>query len=51
MIPFANSQDYLRVMKNAKLVSYPSLGHLPHEEGVAETIGALRAFLTANTPT
>ena len=50
MIPFANSQDYLRVMKNAKLVSYPRLGHLQQEEGPAETIGALRAFLTANTP-
>lgn len=51
MIPFANSQDYLRVIKNAKLVSFPTLGHLPHEEGAVETVGALRAFLATNTPT
>ncbi len=49
MIPFANSGDYLRLIKNASLVSYPKLGHLPHEEGASESITALREFLLATS--
>ena len=45
MIPLANAQDYLRVMQQARLVSFPGVGHLPHEEAPAESLPALRSFL------
>jgi pimeloyl-ACP methyl ester carboxylesterase len=47
MIPFANSNDYLKAINGSKLVSFKGVGHLPHEEAPEESIGAVRDFLTA----
>ncbi len=32
MIPSRNSEDYLRVMRNAKVIKFPKASHLLHEE-------------------
>lgn len=45
MIPVANSADYLKAIKDARLLSIPHAGHLPHEEAPERAIGAVRAFL------
>ena len=45
MIPVSNAQDYLRVLPNARLVTFPALGHVPMEEAPAESVAAVRAFL------
>lgn len=45
MIPFRNAADYARFIPNSTLVSFPKLGHVPHEEAVEETAGVLRQFL------
>ncbi|MDX2122891.1 MAG: alpha/beta hydrolase, partial [Gemmatimonadota bacterium] len=45
MIPVANAQDYLRGMHDARLVSFPGLGHVPHEESPAATVIPVRDFL------
>jgi pimeloyl-ACP methyl ester carboxylesterase len=45
MIPFANSTDYLQVLPNATLVSFPMAGHLPQEEAAAASLAAVSAFL------
>ncbi len=45
MIPIANAQDYLRAIPGAKLVTFPGVGHLPHEEAPAATLPAVRSFL------
>ena len=45
LIPFANSADYLRALPNARLVSFPDLGHVPHEEAPAESLAPLQTFL------
>jgi pimeloyl-ACP methyl ester carboxylesterase len=47
MIPFANSNDYLKAIAGSKRVSFKGVGHLPHEEAPEESIGAVRDFLTA----
>ena len=47
MIPFANSNDYLKAIKGAKRVSFKGVGHLPHEEAPAESVLAVREFLLA----
>jgi pimeloyl-ACP methyl ester carboxylesterase len=47
MIPFANSADYLKAIRGATLVSFPGIGHLPHEEAPSQTIAAVRSFLLA----
>jgi pimeloyl-ACP methyl ester carboxylesterase len=47
LIPFTNAADYLRVMPRATLVSFPELGHLPHEEAPARSLAPVRAFLEA----
>jgi pimeloyl-ACP methyl ester carboxylesterase len=44
-IPIANSNDYLKVMLNAKRVSLPNIGHLPQEEQPAIGLAALKEFL------
>ena len=49
MIPFANSNDYLKAIAGAKRVSFKGVGHLPHEEAPAESVGAVREFLMAPT--
>lgn len=45
MIPVSNAQDFLRAMKNARLVTLPGVGHLPHEEAPAASLPAVRSFL------
>ena len=45
MIPVSNAQDYLRVMPDAELVSFPGLGHVPQEEAPETSLQPVRAFL------
>jgi len=45
MIPFANSNDYLKALPDARLVSFPAAGHLPQEEAAADSLAAVEAFL------
>jgi pimeloyl-ACP methyl ester carboxylesterase len=45
MIPVRNAQDYLRLLPDAKLVTFPGLGHVPHEEAPAEALAPLLGFL------
>ncbi len=47
MIPFANAADYQRSIADVSLVSFPTLGHLPHEEDPAASLPAVRDFLIA----
>ena len=47
MIPFSNADDYLAHLPNAGLVSYPGLGHVPHEEAPNKVLPAVVAFLKA----
>lgn len=44
-IPFTNAADYQKAVPHAKLVSFPGLGHLPHEEAPALTVAPVHAFL------
>ncbi|WP_396594070.1 alpha/beta fold hydrolase [Brevundimonas sp. R86498] len=48
MIPFGNAQDYRRALADARLVSFPDLGHLPHEEAPPRSLPPVRAFLLAS---
>lgn len=45
MIPPANARDYLRVMRDARAVTLPGLGHVPFEEGPVASLAAVRPFL------
>ncbi len=45
MIPFANSAEYMKAIADAKLVSLPGMGHLPHEEDPVRSLVPVRAFL------
>ena len=45
LIPYANAADYLRELPDATLVSFPQLGHVPHEEAPAESLPPLERFL------
>jgi pimeloyl-ACP methyl ester carboxylesterase len=45
MIPYSNAADYLRTIPNARLVSFPKLGHVPQEEAPAESVAPVEAFL------
>jgi pimeloyl-ACP methyl ester carboxylesterase len=45
LIPVSNAEDYLRLLPDARLVRFPSLGHLPHEEGPEESLAPVLAFL------
>jgi pimeloyl-ACP methyl ester carboxylesterase len=45
LIPFANASDYLQVLPEAALVSFPDAGHLPQEEAAVESLAAVEAFL------
>lgn len=51
MIPFANSNDYLNAIKGAQRVSFKGVGHLPHEEAPAQSVGAVSVFLMTPGPT
>ena len=50
MIPFANSNDYLKAMAGSQRVSFKGVGHLPHEEAPEASIGPVRGFLLAPAP-
>jgi pimeloyl-ACP methyl ester carboxylesterase len=45
MIPVANAQNYLQALPNARLVTYPAVGHVPHEEAPEVSLPAVREFL------
>ncbi len=45
LIPVANADDYLALMPGARLVRFPSLGHLPHEEAPEQSLAPVTAFL------
>lgn len=45
MIPIANAEDYLRVLPQARIVRFPGVGHLAHEEGAEASLAALRDFI------
>ena len=51
MIPFSNAQDYLAALPDARLISFPDLGHVPHEEAPMRTIEAIRSFLVGDSST
>ncbi len=46
MIPFRNAKDYMRELPDARLVTFPRLGHVPQEEAPARSIGPVLAFLS-----
>ncbi len=48
MIPFSNAQDYLSALPDARLVSFPELGHVPHEEAPARAVEPVHAFLVGD---
>jgi pimeloyl-ACP methyl ester carboxylesterase len=45
MIPVGNAADYIREMPQASVVTFPALGHVPHEEAPAQSLVPVRAFL------
>jgi pimeloyl-ACP methyl ester carboxylesterase len=45
MIPVANADDYLGLLRQASLVRLPGVGHVPQEEAPAASLAAVRAFL------
>ena len=47
MIPFANADDYLGALPNARLSALPGVGHVPQEERAELGLEALSDFLRA----
>jgi pimeloyl-ACP methyl ester carboxylesterase len=45
LIPVANAQDYLKALPDARLTTFDTLGHVPHEEDATESMVPLLAFL------
>ena len=45
MIPFRNATDYAEALPESAVVSFPDLGHVPHEEAPARSLEPVRAFL------
>ena len=45
LIPFSNARDYLKVIPNVRLVSFPDLGHVPQEEDPVRSLVPVAAFL------
>ena len=45
LVPFGNAADYARVLPDSATVSFPDLGHVPHEEAPARSLEPVRAFL------
>lgn len=50
MIPFANAADYQRHIRDVRLIAFPNLGHLPHEEDPGASLPAVRTFLEVLHP-
>jgi len=46
LIPLGNAQDYLDHLSDARLVSFPDLGHVPHEEAPEKTLPPVAEFLS-----
>jgi pimeloyl-ACP methyl ester carboxylesterase len=46
LIPFSNAADYAKNVPDIRLVSFPELGHVPHEEAPELSLTPSRAFLT-----
>jgi pimeloyl-ACP methyl ester carboxylesterase len=51
MIPFANSADYVSAIPDVRLVSFPDLGHVPHEEASDESLAPVIKFLNESGAT
>ena len=49
LIPPAVAKDFERDIAGSQLVTFPELGHVPHEEDPAATVAAVKAFL-GNAP-
>ena len=47
MIPFANSNDYLAALPDAKRVAIPNAGHVVQEEAADASVSAAIAFVDA----
>jgi pimeloyl-ACP methyl ester carboxylesterase len=47
LIPPLQAARFRRLLPNSALALYPTLGHVPHEEDPAQTVGDLRAFLSS----
>ena len=45
LIAYSNAQDYLRAMRDCRLVSFPDLGHVPQEEAPARSLVPVTTFL------
>ena len=45
MIPVSNASDYLAALPRAELVTFPRLGHVPHEEAPEQSLEPVREFL------
>lgn len=45
MIPVGNADDYLAALPDARLMTFPGVGHVLHEEAADQTSEALRNFL------
>ena len=45
MIPVANAQDYVKVLKKSAVVILPGLAHVPQEEDAERSLVPVRAFL------
>lgn len=46
MIPVRNADDYLAALPDARLMTFPGVGHVLHEEAADQTAEAVRNFLT-----
>jgi pimeloyl-ACP methyl ester carboxylesterase len=45
MIPVTNAADYLKALPDARLVTFPKLGHVPQEEAPDQVSAEVRKFL------
>ena len=45
LIPHGNAADYATNLRDARLVTFPALGHVPQEEAPAESLVPVRRFL------
>jgi pimeloyl-ACP methyl ester carboxylesterase len=49
LIPLASGQEMARRIAGSRLVVFPTLGHVPHEEDPAATLPPVQAFLAERT--
>ncbi len=49
LIPFSNAQDYLKAIPNVRLVSFPTLGHVPQEEEPVRSLVPVETFLSGRS--